>query len=108
YALVRHLARGGMGDVYEAEDDVLRRRVAVKVFRAAGPADRNRFDAEVRVLASLTHPGLVRVFDAGSHGEDAFVVLELVDGPSLADALRDRGPLPGEEAARLGADLADA
>lgn len=108
YELVRHLARGGMGDVYVAEDAVLRRRVAVKVFRAAGPADRTRFDAEVRVLASLTHPGLVRVFDAGSHGEDAYVVLELVDGPSLAEALRHRGPLPGDEAARLGADVADA
>ncbi len=108
YELVRHIARGGMGDVYEARDDQLRRQVAVKVFRAAGPTDRSRFDAEVRVLASLNHPGLVRVFDAGSHGDDAFVVLELIEGPCLADALTERGTVPPVEAARLGADLADA
>jgi eukaryotic-like serine/threonine-protein kinase len=107
YELIRHIARGGMGDVYEATDGQLRRQVAVKVFRAAGPADRSRFDAEVRVLASLNHPGLARVFDAGSHGDDAFVVLELIEGPCLADALAARGPVPAVEAARLGADLAD-
>jgi eukaryotic-like serine/threonine-protein kinase len=108
YALVRHLARGGMGDVYEGEDQLLRRPVAVKVFRTAGPADRTRFDAEVRVLAGLNHPGLVRVFDAGRHGEDAYLVLELVDGPPLAESLRRRSALPSDEVARLGADLADA
>ena len=108
YELVRHLARGGMGDVYEAEDRQLRRRVAVKVFRAAGPTDRTRFDAEVRCLAGLNHPGLVRVFDAGANADDAYVVLELIDGPCLADLLADRGPLTSTEAARLGADLAEA
>jgi hypothetical protein len=108
YEIVRHLARGGMGDVYEAEDRQLHRRVAVKVFRAAGPSDRTRFDAEVRCLAGLNHPGLVRVFDAGANADDAYVVLELIDGPCLAEILADRGPLTSTEAARLGADLAEA
>ncbi|HJR26097.1 MAG TPA: serine/threonine-protein kinase, partial [Acidimicrobiales bacterium] len=108
YELVRHVARGGMGDVYEAVDAVLQRSVAVKVFRSAGPADRARFDAEVHVLAGLGHRGLVRVFDAGSHGDDAYVVLELIDGPPLSKTLAERGPIPAGEVTRLGAEVADA
>ena len=96
-----------MSDVFEAEDERLHRRVAVKVFRSGPAAHRTRFDTEVRMLASLDHPGLVRVFDAGEHDGDAFVVLELIDGPTLASRLPD-GPLPPEEVADLGAALADA
>jgi tRNA A-37 threonylcarbamoyl transferase component Bud32 len=108
YELVRRLARGGMGDVFEAEDLVLHRRVAVKVYRSAAPEDRARFEAEVRLLAGLSHPGLVRVFDAGEHDGDAFVVLELVEGPTLRAAIADRGALPPGEVAAVGAALADA
>jgi serine/threonine protein kinase len=108
YELLRHIARGGMGDVYEGVDRVLERPVAVKVFRSASPADRVRFDAEVRVLAGLGHHGLVRVYDAGPHGDDAYVVLELIDGPPLSRAMEERGPIPPEEVARLGAEVADA
>jgi serine/threonine protein kinase len=97
-----------MGDVYEGRDQVLDRRVAVKLFRAASPADRGRFDAEVRLLAGLDHPTLVRVYDAGPHGHDAYLVLELIDGPPLAEVLAKRGALPAAEVAVLGADLADA
>jgi len=107
YELVRHIARGGMGDVYEAEDRLLQRRAAVKLYRAASPADRARFDAEVRVLAGLNHPGLVRVYDAGPHGEDAFVVLELIEGAPLSETLT-RGAIPPTEVAALGAELSDA
>lgn len=108
YDLVRHIARGGMGDVYEAHDGVLDRRVAIKVFRSASPTDRGRFDAEIRLLASLDHPTLVRVYDAGSCGDDAFLVMELVDGPTLAGRLVENGPVAAPEVARLGTDLADA
>ncbi len=108
YELVRHLARGGTSDVYEALDTLLQRPVAAKVFRATAPTDRSRFDAEVTTLASLNHPGLVPVYDAGEHHGDGFVILELVDGPTLRSILGDRGPLPAEEVADLGATLADA
>jgi hypothetical protein len=108
YAIVRHIARGGMGDVYEAEDQQLRRSVAVKVFRGAAAADRARFDAEVVMLAALSHPFLVQVYDAGEHGGDAFVVLELVDGPTLASRLAGAGPVPPTEVANIGVALADA
>lgn len=108
YELVRHLATGGMGEVYEAHDQILARNVAVKVFRSTGPADRRRFEAEVTTLAALNHPGLVQVFDAGEHDGSAFVVLELVDGPNLRDILAERGALPPSEVATLGVTVAEA
>lgn len=108
YRLGRLIARGGMADVFEAHDDLLDRRVAVKVFRAAEATHRERFDAEVRLLAGLNHPGLVAVYDAGEHAGDGFMVLELVEGPTLRDVLAARAPLPDREVAGLGVTLADA
>lgn len=108
YKLVRRIARGGMGEVFEAEDRQLGRRVAVKVFRSAASGDRLRFDAEVVVLARLSHPGLVQVFDAGEQSGDAYVVLELIDGPTLRSVLANRGPLPAEQVAAIGLAVADA
>ncbi len=107
YRLVRPIARGGMGDVFEAEDARLQRAVAVKIFRSGPAADRARFDKEVTVLAALDHPGLVRVFDAGEHDGDAFVVLELVDGPTLASRV-SAAAVPPHEVAQLGRAMADA
>ena len=107
YVLDRLISRGGMGDVFEATDERLQRQVAVKVFRADPSLDRRRFDREARLLASLDHPGLVRVFDAGEHDRAAFVVLELVEGPTLADRLVE-GALPPDEVADLGIAVGDA
>lgn len=107
YQLDRLIARGGMSEVYEARDRELRRRVAVKVFRADVDA-RERFRIEAVTLAALNHPGLVRVFDAGDHQGDAFLVLELVDGPTLARSMRDQGPFAPDEVAEIGARVADA
>jgi serine/threonine protein kinase len=108
YELVRHIASGGMGDVYEATDQVLERPVAIKVYRAASPVDRSRFDAEVRVLAGLNHRGLVHVHDAGAHGDDAYVVLELIKGLPLSASLRDGQALPADQVRDIGMRLADA
>jgi tRNA A-37 threonylcarbamoyl transferase component Bud32 len=108
YELVRLIARGGMGDVYEAQDRLLRRQVAVKVYRADALADRSRFDAEVHTLAALNHPGLVQVFDAGEHDGDGYVVLELVDGPTLRSMLADHETLSSTEVAALGEAVAAA
>ena len=108
YELVRHIARGGMGDVFEAIDRQLSRSVAVKLFRGAAASDRARFAAEAVVLASLNHPGLVHIYDAGDHDGDAFVVLELIEGPTLAARLATDGPLPSTDVAAVGAAVADA
>jgi serine/threonine protein kinase len=112
YRLESRIGRGGMADVFRGDDDVLHRPVAVKVFRfdtAAGD-DRRRVDAEIRTLASLRHPGLVTVFDAGTADEPngdgtPFLVMELITGPTLVQQLQ-AGPMRPEQAAQLGAELA--
>jgi serine/threonine protein kinase len=108
YELSRLIARGGMGEVFEARDLVLQRSVAAKVFRGASPLDRSRFDAEARVLARLEHPGLATVFDVGEHDGDAYVILELIDGPTLSSILSGKGTLGSTEAKDLGLALAEA
>ena len=114
YRMDALIGRGGMASVYRAHDTVLDRDVAVKLFRSdAADADEvRRQQAEVQVLASLNHPGLAMLMDAGVDEQDpghpkAFVVMQLIDGSDLRSRLR-RGPLPPRDVEQLGADLADA
>ncbi|HMG26248.1 MAG TPA: serine/threonine-protein kinase [Acidimicrobiia bacterium] len=93
--------RGGMADVYRARDVRLERDVAVKVLREI--EHERRFAAEARTLARLQHPNLVRLLDAGTDNGDAFLVLELLNGATVRQLL-ERGPLPAERAARIGAE----
>jgi serine/threonine protein kinase len=116
YRLDRRVGRGGMADVYSAEDELLGRAVAVKMFRLDATADdRHRIDVEMRTLAALRHPGLVTVFDAGTAADSSgsgheqsspFLVMELITGPTLAEQLRE-GPLTPADCGRIGAQLAD-
>ena len=96
YRLVEPLGRGGFSEVWQAEDSVLGRPVAVKVFAAsAGQPDLvARFHREARILAGLRHPNVVTVFDAGVDQDVPYVVMELLAGPSLDELLAMRGPLP--------------
>lgn len=107
YVLNEVVGRGGMADVYRAEDRVLHRPVAVKVMRdvSSDPRERARFAAEARTLARLSHPGLVLVWDAGTSEERPYLVMELVEGPSLADCCRGVALDPPRVAA-IGAELA--
>jgi hypothetical protein len=104
------IGRGGMAAVYRADDLALGRRVAVKVFSPAteGIDDADRRKSETALLASLTHPSLVTLYDAakdpGSHRE--FLVMELVEGRDLREMLRS-GAMPRDETARMLADLAE-
>ena len=109
YRLGDRLGGGAAAEVYRALDERLQRPVAVKLFRGDAAAQLQRHEAEMRTLASLDHPSLVGVYDAGT--DDAtgapYLVMQLVEGSTLADELRD-GPLPPERAATYGAALADA
>jgi len=113
YRLLGRLGSGAMADVYRAHDTLLGRDVALKVFR--DPSEQGTFDArqrtEIGLLARLNHPGLVTIFDAGSGTVDgvtrAFLVVELVRGPSLADRLAG-GPLPRTQTALVGTQVAQA
>jgi serine/threonine protein kinase len=102
YDLGPVLGRGGVADVHRADDTLLTREVAVKRLREASPSDvdRARFTAEARTLAGLSHPHLVTLLDAGESEDRPYLVLELVEGTTLA-ALLATGPLPVPEAARL-------
>ncbi|QIS45490.1 serine/threonine protein kinase [Clavibacter capsici] len=113
YRISGLLGRGGMATVYRASDETLGREVAVKVFAtdSADPGEVERQEGEVRMLAGLSHPGLVTLFDVGDDVVAdrvlAFIVMEIVDGTTLADRMKE-GPLPGPEVARIGGILADA
>jgi len=109
YVLGDLVGRGGMAQVYRAHDRVLGRTVAVKMMRAiaTGDEERARFTDEARMLARLSHPGLVTVLDAAVSDDTPYLVMELVDGPSLAEHCRDVALEPARVAA-IGAQLADA
>ncbi|MEU8956446.1 protein kinase [Streptomyces sp. NPDC048518] len=115
YRVVAQLGRGGMGVVWRAVDEVLHREVAVKELRtytdAAGPelADlRLRMQREARAAARVRHAGVVAVHDVTEVDGRPLIVMELVDGPSLDDVLRDRGTLDPREAAAIGAKVMEA
>lgn len=112
YRMIGRIGRGGMADVYSAEDVVLHRAVAIKLFRTdtGGADERARIESEVRTLAGLRHPGLVTVFDAGAidsaPGElTPYLVMELVSGPNLGQHLTN-GPLQPGRTALLASELA--
>lgn len=97
YRIDAPIARGGMSAVYLAVDLRLGRDVAVKIMddRYSGdPLFLRRFEFEARAVAGLKHPGLVAVYDQGIDHQIAFLVMELVDGGSLRELLRERGPMP--------------
>jgi formylglycine-generating enzyme required for sulfatase activity len=111
YQVEGTLGEGGMGAVYAARDPRLGRRVAIKVLTAqAGGSDeqRRRFQREAQALARLRHPGIVVVHEVGTERGAPYLVMDLVEGRSLAERLDAEGPLPSAEAARITAALADA
>ena len=107
YRVVERLGRGGMADVYRAQDVVLGREVAIKVFRGGVEREAHlaRFRAEVRTLARLTHPHLVALYDAGGDVAQPWCAMEYVNGGSLSD---QEGPMPPAAVARVGAEVAAA
>ena len=113
YALVSPLGRGGMGQVWEARDTRLDRRVAVKLLTAgaftASPdfaPDARRFTREAAVTAGLAHPSVPAIFDAGTYDDGLYLVMELVDGCTIGDLLAEQGPLPPPWAAVIAGQVA--
>jgi beta-lactam-binding protein with PASTA domain len=111
YELHRRLGRGGMAEVYLARDQLLDRPVAVKVLFPALATDAGfveRFRREAQAAANLQHPNIVSVFDWGEANGTYFIVMEYVEGHTLADTLRDEGRLHPDRAAEITADIAAA
>lgn len=110
YEIVGVLGAGGMGEVYRARDTRLERDVAIKVLPdlfALDPARRARFDREARMLAALNHPNVAAIYGVEALAGVHALILEFVDGRTLADHLRDR-PLPQEQALQCARQIADA
>ena len=111
YELHSRLARGGMADVYLARDQLLDRPVAVKVLfsqYASDPSFVERFRREAQAAANLNHPNIVGVYDWGEEAGTYYIVMEYVNGRSLADVLRQEGTLLPARAADIGIDIAAA
>jgi serine/threonine protein kinase len=110
YEVVAPLGAGGMGEVYRARDTRLDRDVAVKVLPShlsSNPQLRERFDREARAVSKLSHSSICTLFDVGHQDGIDFLVMEYLEGETLAEAIA-RGPFPLEQTLRHGAAIADA
>ena len=113
YEIVEAIGAGGMGEVYRAIDTRLDRTVVLKVLNATVAADpqfQDRFDREARTISKLTHPHICTLYDIGRHEGSAYLVLEFLQGETLADRLgrsKDR-PLPLKEALTIAVEICDA
>src|SRR5215213_3260281 len=108
YEVGRLLGAGGMAEVFEGRDRLLVRRVAIKVPLAQyahDPEFTHRFRREAQTAASLSHPGVVAVYDTGSENGTHFIVMEYVDGRTLKDVIRAEAPLYPDRAAEIAADV---
>ena len=110
YEILSRIGSGGMGVVYRARDTRLGRTVALKVLHdeLADDDERNRrFEREARIVSSISHPGIATVFDFDREGATAFFAMELIDGSTLRELLRE-GPLPPERVIDCGLQVAEA
>src|SRR5580698_2204294 len=110
YEIQSPLGAGGMGEVYRANDTRLDRTVAIKILPthlSANPEFKQRFEREARAISSLNHPHICHLYDIGSQDGTDFLVMEFLDGETLADRLR-RGALPFPELLKIGIEVAEA
>lgn len=110
YEIVSPLGAGGMGEVYRARDMRLGRDVAIKILPqqlSDDPDLKARFEREAKAISSLNHPHICTLYDVGQHDGTDYLVMEYLEGVSLADRLK-RGPLPLQELLQIGCDIADA
>src|SRR6266568_6115214 len=110
YEITALLGKGGMGEVYRARDTKLKRDVAIKILPGefSRDADRvSRFQREAEVLASLNHPNVAAIYDLQEADGSRYLVLELVEGETLADRIA-RGPIPVEEALDIAKNICEA
>ncbi len=106
YELLGTLGQGAMGTVFEARDPVLERRVALKLLNRRADIDNKALLTEARTLAKLANDNVVTVHDAGSFEDQVYLVMELVEGPTLQQIIATAAPLPAERVVALGLGIA--
>jgi serine/threonine protein kinase len=109
YEILAALGAGGMGEVYRARDTRLDRTVAIKILSAHLSSDadaRQRFDREARAISSLNHPNICTLHDVGHHDGTDYLVMEYLEGVTLADRL-EKGPLPPEQVLKYGVEICE-
>lgn len=110
YEIVSRVGGGGMAVVYKAKDLLLNRFVAIKVLSESLSNDSEfirRFSREAQAAASLSHPNIVNVYDVGRDQYTHYIVMELVEGPTLKQYIQERGSLPVQEAAAIAVQICD-
>jgi len=110
YEIIAPIGAGGMGEVYRAKDTRLDRIVAIKVLPShlsENPQMKQRFEREARTISSLSHPNICSLYDVGHHNGTDFLVMEFLEGQSLANRL-DKGPLPVDQVLKYGIQIAEA
>ena len=110
YEILSPIGAGGMGEVYKATDTRLDRTVAIKVLPehvAADPDLKQRFEREAKTISSLNHPHICTLHDVGEHEGTAFLVMEHLEGDTLAQRL-EKGALPLDQALKIAIEIADA
>src|SRR5215471_5050275 len=109
YEIAAPLGAGGMGEVYRARDERLRRDVAIKVLPAELAADsdrRSRFEREARAASGLSHPNILTVYDIGSVDSTVYIAMELVEGGTLKDLIAS-GAVPVKKLLDVSVQIAD-
>jgi WD40 repeat protein len=109
YEILSPIGAGGMGEVYRARDERLKREVAVKVLPAelaADPERRTRFEREARAASALSHPNILTIYDIGTTDETVYIAMELVEGGTLKD-LTASGPVPTRKLLELATQIAE-
>ena len=110
YEILAPIGAGGMGEVYKARDTRLERDVAIKVLpphMSSSEEMRQRFEREAKTISQLSHPHICALYDVNREGETEYLVMEYLEGESLADRL-GKGALPSEQLLRYGTEIADA
>jgi eukaryotic-like serine/threonine-protein kinase len=109
YEIQSPLGAGGMGEVYKACDTRLERTVAIKILPthlSGSPEARQRFDREARAISALSHPSICTLYDVGHQDGTDFLVMEYLEGETLADRLQ-KGPLPPDQVLKYGIEICE-